>query len=98
MMRKTITRTMTTSTIKGFKLKIVDGAPSVETLDPVTIMGNANEKHALKALREVYGKDNSITVGSIETSEETYEISVDDFMKYATKVDKNKNQVEETAN
>lgn len=88
MMRKTICRTMSTSTINAFKLEVVDGKPEAKALDPITIMGKAKEKDALKALKEVHGDKQGITIGSIEVSEDTYEISVDDFLKYATKVTK----------
>ncbi len=86
MMRKTIVRTMATSTINAFKLEIVNGKPEAKTLDPVTVMGKAKEKDAMKALKEKYGNLNGITIGSIDVSEDTYEISVEDFVKYAKKV------------
>lgn len=86
MMRKTITRTMCTSTITAYKVTVVNGEPKVETVEPLTIAGKAKEKDALKALRDVHGKDANLTVGKIEVSEDIYEISVDDFVKYATKV------------
>ena len=88
MMRNTITRTMSTSTINAFKLSIVDGKPVVENLDPVVISGKAKEKDALKVLKKQFGDISGITIGSIDVSENTYEISVEDFLKYATKVEK----------
>ena len=88
MMRKTITRTMHTSTITACKLTMVDGAPTVETLEPVVVMGKATEKEGMKALKDKYGKDSAITITSINVTEDTYEISVEDFVKYATKVQK----------
>lgn len=90
MMRKTIVRTMATSTITAFALHTKDGAPVVENLEPITVMGKASEKEALKSLKEVYGKDVSISIGKIEVTEDTYEISVDEFLKHAKKVDKSK--------
>lgn len=86
MMRKTICRTMATSTITAHKLSIVDGKPVVETLEPIVVMGKAKEKDALKAVKDAHGDLTGITIGSIDVAEDTYEISVDDFMKYATKV------------
>lgn len=87
-MRKTIVRTMSTSTIHAYMLEIVDGKPVAKDLEPLTVMGCAKEKDALKVLKDKYGKDNAITVGKIEVTENTYEISVDDFVKYAKKVEK----------
>lgn len=87
MMRNTITRTLATSEITGYTLEIVDGKPQVKELEKITIAGKAKEKDALKALKKVYGDVKGLTVGSIETSEAVYEISVEDFVKYATKKD-----------
>lgn len=83
MMRKTITRTLATSEITGYKVAIKDGKPEVETLPVLTVAGKAKEKDALKALEKEYG--NGVTVGKIEVTEAVYEISVDDFIKYAKK-------------
>ena len=88
MMRKTIVRTMATSTINAFMLNIVDGQPKVENLEPLTVMGKATEKEAMKALKDKYGKNAPVTIANIDVQEDTYEISVDDFVKYAKKVQK----------
>ena len=88
MMRKTITRTMATSTIVGCTIEMVNGQPKTEMLEPVTVMGKANDKDAMKALREKYGKNKPLAVCEIAVAEDTYEISVDDFIKYAIKVEK----------
>lgn len=88
MMRNTITRTMATSEIKGFMMKVVEGKPTVVELPVLTVTGKATEKDAIKELKKVHGKDANVTVGTIECHEDTYEISVEDFMKYAKKVEK----------
>lgn len=88
MMRNTITRTLTTSVIKGFKLTMKEGQPIVEELTPIYAQGKLNEKQALKQLHKAYGKSSSITVGTVEEVNDTYEITVEDFMKYAKKVEK----------
>lgn len=88
MMRNTITRTMSTSVIHGCMLVMNEGKSEVKTLDPVTIGGKATVKDAEKALKKIHGKDAPITVTNIEVNEDVYEISVEDFMKYAKKVDK----------
>ena len=94
MMRKTICRTMATSTIKAFTVEMVNGAPVAKALDPVVIMGKAKEKDAIKAVKEAHNTT-SFTIGEIKIDEATYEISVDDFMKYAKKVDTTETTVEE---
>ena len=88
MMRNTITRTMSTSTVNAFKLSIVDGKPVVENLDPFVMSGKAKEKDALKLLKKKLGDISGITIGSIDIAEDTYEITVEDFLKHAKKVDK----------
>lgn len=93
MMRKTIVRTMATSTITAYTLEMKDGAPVAKALDPITIMGKAKEKDALKAVKEQYGLT-AVTIGEIKVEEATYEISVDDFMKYAKKVGADEAQTE----
>lgn len=87
MMRKTICRTMATSTIHAFSLEMKEGKPEAVALDPVVIAGEASEKEAMKAVKEVYGKNKAVTIGEIQVGKATYEISVDDFMKYATKIE-----------
>ena len=83
MMRTTITRTLATSEITGYKVVVKDGKPEVETLPVITIAGKAKEKDAVKALKKAYG--DGVTVGAIKVEEAVYEISVDDFVKYAVK-------------
>lgn len=88
MIRKTITRTMATSTVNAFTLKVVEGKPVVENLDPVTVAGKLTEVSALKVMKEKHGKDTPVTIASIQVEESLYEITVEDFMKYAKKVEK----------
>lgn len=88
MMRNTITRTMATSEIHAYRLTMNEGVPSVEDLPVMVIGGRATEKDAEKALRKEYGKSAPIMVKEIVVNEDVYEISVEDFMKYAKKVEK----------
>lgn len=94
MMRKSIIRTITTSTIKGVRLSVVDGKPAVETLDDVRVIGKVNDREAVKALKDEYGKDANVSVIGVEYSENTYEISVADFLAHAKIVDKEKEEAE----
>lgn len=101
-MRKTITRTMATSTINAFQLTMEGTTPKVVALEPIIVLGKATEKEALKAIKDKYGKHCSATIGSIEVHEDTYKISVEDFLKYATKVENgtedDEEETEETTN
>ena len=83
MMRKTITRTLTRATISVYKVKTENGAPVVETLEPVTAWGNVTENEALKAVHEKYGKTGGITVGDITFTDEVYKIGIDAFVANA---------------
>ncbi|MBQ8168675.1 hypothetical protein IJZ97_04580 [bacterium] len=88
MMRSAITRTLAVSEITAHALTMKDGVPTVENLHIVNVPGKVSEKEAIKIIRNQYGKDFSVTIGNITTTEDTYEISVEDFMKYARKVSK----------
>ena len=88
MMRKSIVRSLATSKIHAYKLTVKDGAPEVVNLPIIPVTGKVTEKDALKAVTKEYGKDSAVTIGKIETEEEMYEISVEDFIKYAHKIEK----------
>lgn len=83
-MRTTITRTITATTIKSGIVAMVKGVPTVTENPILIIMGTLTEEKALKEVRKEYG---SLSV-VIETNvlDDMYEISVTDFIKYATKV------------
>ena len=88
MMRKTIIRTLAISTIHGFMLEVSEGTPTTKTLEPVTVIGKCTEKEGLKVLKEKFGKDKAITICNIEVDEATYEITVEDFLAHAKKIEK----------
>lgn len=83
MMRKHITRTLTRSTVECFAVKMVDGKPEVETLAPVTVWGVPSDKEALKAVKEAYPEAKGVTVGNVKSVDETYRVSIDDFVTIA---------------
>lgn len=86
MMRQTITRTLTRSTISVFTVEMVDGKPEAIALDPVTVWGKPTDKEALKAAKEAY--EGNVFVGEINSIEECYEISIDAFVAHAEKIEK----------
>ena len=89
MIRKSIVRTLASTTIHAVKVSMDGDNAVVEKLTPVVVLGKANEKEMQKALKEKYGKDMlGLTVSNVEYGEDTYKISVDDFIKYATKIEK----------
>lgn len=83
MMRKHITRTLTRTTVDAYTVKMVDGKPEVEALEPVTVWGVPTEKEALKAVKDAHGNINGIAVGEIKSTEETYRVTIDDFVAIA---------------
>lgn len=88
MMRKTITRTLTRATVTGYTVEMTNGKPDVKPLDPVTAWGKLTDSEAEKVLLTAYGKDAKPIVGGVEYTDETYEISIDDFVSLATKIEK----------
>jgi hypothetical protein len=84
-MRKTITRTITATIIYPLIFKMENGKPTPEGTNPITVNGVLSEEKALKEVRKIYGQN--AFVSSIKEVNDVYEISVDDFMKYATKVE-----------
>lgn len=96
MMRKNITRTLTKATIHPCRVKIVDDNPVVEMLDPVVAWGKPTDAEAVKAVKEQYGKDATITIAKIEMVEETYAIPVEIFVEFATKIEAGEEAYEDT--
>lgn len=94
-MRKNIVRTMVTSKISAYMLSIDNGIPKIDNLEPLFVMGKATEKDALKGLRDKYGKHAPVQIASIEYEENTYKISVEDFLKYAVLVPKDSEPCDE---
>lgn len=83
-MRKTIVRTITATTIYSANVTFEKGAPVVKENAPLTINGVVNDENALKAVRKEFGAMAQVT--NKEEVNDVYEISVSDFIKYATKV------------
>lgn len=87
-MRNTITRKLVETTINGYTIEMENGKPAVKDLEPVVVFGNVTtERQAKRALVEKHGKDVNILVGEIKSEEVQYEISVEDFIKNATRID-----------
>ena len=83
-MRKTIVRTITATTIESANVAFENGKPVVKPNVPITVNGVIAEDKALKEARKAYGDTAHIT--NIVSVDDVYEISVEDFIKYATKV------------
>lgn len=90
-MRTTIQRKMVETKIHGCVVVSENGAPTINPLDPITVYGVVNERAATRELKNVYGKEKVIMVSKIESEEVQYEISVEDFIKNATRIGKVEN-------
>jgi hypothetical protein len=83
-MRKTIVRTITATTIESAIVTFEKGKPVVKANAPLTINGVVAEDKALKEVRKAYGANAQVT--EVKSVDDIYEISVEDFIKYAKKV------------
>jgi hypothetical protein len=85
MSRKTIIRTITATTIKSANMGFVKGLPVVTENKDIVVNGTIEESKALKEIRKTYGENAQIV--EITAIDAVYEITVEDFIKYATKVE-----------
>ena len=84
-MRNVITRTISTTTIDSVKIRFIDGKPELTPNEQMIVSGGITEEKALKLIRKKYG--DTAQVSALIVENDLYEISVDDFMKYAKKVE-----------
>lgn len=81
----TIHRTFGISTISGWVLWMhEDGTPCTKPFEPVKVYGRITEKAATKLLKKKLGFN--VVISSITFDKEQFEISFEDFIKYATPV------------
>lgn len=83
-----ITRTMFTLKATGYAIKMVDGKPSVETVESETWTATkkSDMPTAKRLLKAVNGSVALDSVTCTVVSEDIYALTTDDFMKYAIKV------------
>lgn len=86
MARNEFTRTITETTVNASIVKLVEGKVVTEPCLPFPVKGKIDEAKAVELARKQYGKDKQY-VASITAIDTTYALSVDDFMKYAHKVE-----------
>ena len=87
MVRKHIERKLTKTTVQGYTLRMVDGAPVADALETITVWGELTQKDAERIVRKV---DPTAVVGKVESVEETYKIDIDTFVANAVKIDNDK--------
>lgn len=81
---KSITRTISTTTITAKKVEVVNGKVVTQEVNPVIVTGEKvdNEK-ALKLVRKEYGRDAHYIVTSVKEEENVYSIDLDMFVANA---------------
>lgn len=91
-MRATIERSIIHTTVKACKVAFENNAPVATPLDPITVYGNITEEQAIKAVKKHYGA--GAVFAGMESTEKHYEISVEDFVKNATEVERKSEKAE----
>jgi hypothetical protein len=92
-MRKTMSKEITTTTLKLGKIKVIDGSPIVEQLPDETLIGTPNDKLIGRMMFKKHGA--GVTVYSKEVNKLVYEMSVEDFIKYGVLKGYEEQQAEE---
>lgn len=88
-MKATLKRTLTESTINAYSVTIQEnGKPAVSEIEPVTVYGKISEAQALKEMKKIYPDRKSLAISKITENEVQYEISVDEFVKHAKRIEK----------
>lgn len=82
-MRKMMTKEITHTKVLVAKIgQDENGLPVAEHLPELVLIGNVTAEKAQKAASKMYGSNASVF--KVEATTETYELAVEDFLKYAT--------------
>lgn len=81
---KSITRTISTTTITAKKVEVVNGEVVMQEVSPIIVTGEKvdNEK-ALKLVRKEYGRDVQYIVTSVKEEENVYSLDIATFVENA---------------
>lgn len=80
-MRRMMTKEVTSTIVKVAKIEMVDGAPQLVELEPITLLGNVEAEKAQKIVAKQHGL--GVTVLSVEADTKVYELEVTEFLKIA---------------
>jgi hypothetical protein len=87
MIRANIRRKIVTSEIKAYELTLATDGQAVATEIPSFVVGGKlKDVEALRILKKRFGKHKNYQIVKITHDENVYEISVNDFLNYATKI------------
>jgi hypothetical protein len=94
--RKTIVRSITATTILSGIVTLNEGKPELTDNKPIIVNGVVDDEKALKLVQKSYGATSIVTEKKEDTA--VYEISVEDFIKYAKKVENPTDEQKEEGN
>lgn len=84
--RNEFQRTITTTVIKAVELSFKDGKVVTTPVADITVTGNVtDEEKALVLVKKANGKNKQYGIVSMTKTEAVYTLSLEDFLKYATK-------------
>jgi Histone-like Protein p6 len=81
-MRKVMTKEVTTTTLKLAKMQMVEGQPVATALQDEILLGNVSLEKAQQFATKKHGT--GVTVFEVVADTKTYELAVEDFIKYAS--------------
>jgi hypothetical protein len=90
-MRKTLQREVTHTTVQLAKLNVVDGVPTTATLPEETLVGNYSLEKAQKEMTKKHGV--GVTVFGVQADTKRYEMDIEKFIELATEVQEDEQQV-----
>jgi hypothetical protein len=77
-----MTKEVTTTTLKLAKMEMVEGTPTAVSLPNEVLLGNVSLEKAQSFATKKHGA--GVTVFEVTADTKTYEMSVEDFIKYAS--------------
>lgn len=81
---KSITRTISTTTITAKKIEVINGEVVAQDVNPVIVTGEkVDREKALKLVRKEYGRDAQYIVTSVKEEENVYSIDLATFVANA---------------
>ena len=81
---KSITRTISTTTITAKKIEVINDEVVAQEVNPVIVTGEkVDREKALKLVRKEYGRDAQYIVTSVKEEENVYSIDLETFVANA---------------
>jgi hypothetical protein len=82
LMRKLLTKEVTSTRVKLAKMEMLDGQPQAKWLEDEILLGNVNLEKAQKEITKKHGQ--GVTVFEVTANTTVYEMPVEEFIKVAT--------------